>query len=448
MENLDGTIIATALPRMAESLRVSAVSLNIVMTAYMLTLAVLIPGSAWVADRFGARRVYTAAIALFTLASGGCTLSTSVAMLVAMRVLQGVGGAMMVPVGRLVVLRATERADTIRAIAYLTWPALVAPLIAPVLGGVIVTHASWRWIFLVNLPLGIVALVLAQRIVPEVERARAAALDWIGLIVSAAAITVLVVVAERASAPRSSWPPVIAGLGVSLLLIAASGAHLRRGANPLIDLAVLKIATVRASTVGGSVFRLVVGAMPLLVPLTFQIAYGWSPVKSGLLLLGIFAGNIAVKPLTTPMLRRLGFRTVLVASCGGSLGTFLAFAALSPRSPDVLIAGDLVLGGIFRSTGFSAYNTIAFADVDAAMTSHASTLFATVQQLAAGLGIALAAVAVRIAMPVSLLLHTGSTVIDQYRIAVILLAVLLIVPLVQAVRLAPGTGETLTGRAG
>lgn len=448
MENLDGTIITTALPRMARSLRVSAVSLNLVMSAYLLTLAVLIPGSAWAADRYGARRVYTAAIAVFTVASGGCALSTSAAMLVSMRVLQGVGGAMMVPVGRIVVLRATARLDTIRAIAYLTWPALVAPLIAPALGGVIVTHTTWRWIFLVNLPLGIIALAFAQRIVPRIEGRRAAALDWFGLLLSAAAITTLVLVAERASDPRSSWPPVVAGFGSALVLIALTGAHLWRSANPLIDLRVLKIATFRASAAGGSVFRLVIGAMPLLVPLTFQIAYRWSPVRSGLLLLFLFAGNVGIKPLTTPMLRRFGFRSVLLISSCGSLGTFLLFAAMSPHTPEVLIGGDLVLSGVFRSTGFSAYNTIAFADVDSAMTSDASTLFATTQQLAAGLGIALAALSVRIGGPVSRLLHTSGTLVDQYRTAVILLGFLLVVPVIEALLLAPRAGDALTGNGG
>src|SRR3954470_11021099 len=222
MEILDATVIAPAAPHIAEDLRVSAVSINVAITAYVLTLAVLIPISGWLTEKFGARRIFTFAVALFTLASAGCAAATSLPMLVATRVLQGVGGAMMVPVGRLVVIRTTDKTDLVRAIAYLTWPALAAPLVAPALGGVLSTYASWRWIFLVNVPLGVVALVLARRLVPDVRADDPAPLDLRGFLLAAGGIAALVFGLEGVAAERPRWAVAIGALAFALLALAGT----------------------------------------------------------------------------------------------------------------------------------------------------------------------------------------------------------------------------------
>ena len=244
MENLDGTIIATAAPRMARTFAIPSVELNVVITAYLLALGVFIPVSGWLADRFGARVVFSAAVTVFTLASGLCALSAGLGELTAARVLQGIGGAMMVPVGRLVVLRAAGRADLIRVVAYLTWPALVAPVLAPVLGGALVTYASWRWIFVLNLPLGVIALLIALRIVPDLRPERPGRLDWRGFALTGAGLGAFVYGLELVTYDRISWVVVGLACGAGILLLLWALAHLRASTRPLLDLGVLRLADV------------------------------------------------------------------------------------------------------------------------------------------------------------------------------------------------------------
>ena len=304
MENLDGTIIATAAPRMARSFGVPSVELNIAITAYLLALGVFIPVSGWIADRYGARLVFSGAVALFTLASGLCALSANLSELTAMRVLQGIGGAMMVPVGRLVVLRAADKADIIKVIAYLTWPALVAPVLAPALGGALVTYASWRWIFVVNLPLGVLGLAIGARIIPDVRPEKTRSLDWRGFALTGVGLSAFVYGIELITGDSVSWAVVGASVALGVALLWRAVVYLGHSAHPLLDLGVLKVPTFRAASVGGSLFRLAIGAAPFLLPLMFQDAFRWSPFKSGLLVIAVFAGNIAIKPFTTSILRR------------------------------------------------------------------------------------------------------------------------------------------------
>ncbi|HEY5049816.1 MAG TPA: MFS transporter, partial [Acidothermaceae bacterium] len=278
MENLDGTIIATAAPRMADSLGVRPVDLNVVITAYLLTLSVFIPVSGWLADRFGARTIFGTAIAVFTVASGLCAISTSLGELTGVRVLQGIGGAMMVPVGRLVVLRKTTRAELIDAFAYLTWPALAAPVIAPALGGLLTTYASWRWIFVINLPLGVAALLVTTRIVSNEPHVDQTPMDWQGFALTGVGLATLVTSLELVAARRVEWFYVGTAGAVAIITIALAVRHLRRTEHPLVELASLRIPTFRVTALGGSLFRLAIGAVPFLLPLMFQDAFGWSPL--------------------------------------------------------------------------------------------------------------------------------------------------------------------------
>jgi EmrB/QacA subfamily drug resistance transporter len=439
MEILDGTIIATAAPSMAKSFGVQSAQISVCITAYLLTLAVLIPISGWIADRFGARHTYAVAIVIFTVASALCAVSTNLPELVVMRVLQGLGGAMMVPVGRLVVLRAVAKRDIIRMIAFLTWPALLAPILAPALGGVLATYASWRWIFLINLPLGVIALPLALRLVPRTAPIAVPRLDWVGFFGSALTLGGLVYVADLLGQPRVRW--LESGLLAAAVLVigALTVGHLRAARHPLLDLDLLSIRTFRAAISGGSPFRMSVTAVPFLLPLMFQDGFGWSAARAGTVVLFVFVGNMAIKPLTTPMLQRFGFRAVLVAATFAAALSIAACALFGPDTPVLVIAVIITIGGVFRSIGFTVYNTIAYADVDQPSMNQANTVFSTITQLTVGLGVAASVIFLRI----------GDSWLDRvpaYRFAFLLLAALALVAFIDACRLPRTAGDELRSR--
>jgi EmrB/QacA subfamily drug resistance transporter len=437
MEILDATVIAPAAPHIAADLGVAPVTINVAITAYVLTLAVLIPISGWLTERFGARLIFSAAIVVFTLASIGCAAATSLPMLIGTRVLQGVGGAMMVPVGRLVVIRTTAKTDLVRAIAYLTWPALVAPLVAPALGGALSTYATWRWIFLINVPLGVVALILARRLVPDVRADDAGRLDWRGFLLVAVGIAALVVGLEGVAEPDPHWPVALGALATAALALSLTVGYLLRAARPLLDLRILRVRTYRVTALGGSIFRAVITAIPFLLPLLFQLGFGWSAAHAGLVVIALFAGNVGIKPVTTPLMRRFGMRAVMLGSMLASAACLAGIAFLSAGTPLALMIVLLTLSGIFRSIGFTTYNTVAFADVpDNRMTS-ANTLMSTVQELGGGLGVAVGALLVRLGTNLEL---------DAFRFAFLALALLLVIPAAEAILLPRTAGNVVAGR--
>ena len=405
MEFLDGTVIATALPDMARDFGVTAVELNIGISAYLITLAVLIPASGWIADRFGARAIFTLALAIFTLASVFCGLSTEVHIFVAMRILQGVGGALMVPVGRLAVLRTTPKHQLIKAIATLTWPALVAPIIGPPLGGFITRYASWHWIFFINVPLGLAAIILSLRIIPDIRETERRSFDLSGFITTSVAMVSLVTAMERLGDRQPQiWPTLaLAALGFGCLLYSIR--HFRRAAAPMVRLDALQMPTFRVTMYGDSLFRASISAVPFLLPLLFQVGFGMDPFHSGLLVLAVFVGNLTIKPATTPLIRWLGFRRLLLINGALNVCSLLACALLTPQTPVWAIMLILYLGGVFRSIQFTGVSTLAFADVPAAQMSDANTLFSTASQLAVGLGITLGAIGIRLGEQVGDWLH-------------------------------------------
>lgn len=405
MEFLDGTVIATALPDMARDFGVTAVELNIGISAYLITLAVLIPASGWIADRFGARAIFTLALAIFTLASVFCGLSTEVHIFVAMRILQGVGGALMVPVGRLAVLRTTPKHQLIKAIATLTWPALVAPIIGPPLGGFITRYASWHWIFFINVPLGLAAIILSLRIIPDIRETERRSFDLSGFITTSVAMVSLVTAMERLGDRQPQiWPTLaLAALGFGCLLYSIR--HFRRAAAPMVRLDALQVPTFRVTMYGGSLFRASISAVPFLLPLLFQVGFGMDPFHSGLLVLAVFVGNLTIKPATTPLIRWLGFRRLLLINGALNVCSLLACALLTPQTQVWAIMLILYLGGVFRSIQFTGVSTLAFADVPAAQMSDANTLFSTASQLAVGLGITLGAIGIRLGEQVGDWLH-------------------------------------------
>jgi len=391
MENLDATIIAPAAPAIAESLGVQPVQINVAMTAYLLTVAVLIPGSGWLSDRYGARGVFSLAIGLFTLASIGCAAAPTLGFLTVFRVLQGIGGAMMVPVGRLAVLRYSDKTDLVRAIALLTWPALAAPVIAPALGGAIATFATWRWIFLINIPIGIIGFLLALKLVHGDPTPSVRSLDWRGMLLLGTGISAALVALEHIRVSGTHW--LLVGIGGAIAAVLSGGAiwHLLRSTAPLVQLRVLRVETLRITVTAGSLYRMVITAVPFLLPLQFQLVFGWTPFLAGLMVAALFVGNLTIKPATTPLMRRFGIRRVLLVNGIASVGCFGLLALLRPGLPAVAIVVILYLSGALRSIGFTAYNSLAFSGVDGDDLTHANTLNASVQELAAGLGIAVAA---------------------------------------------------------
>jgi EmrB/QacA subfamily drug resistance transporter len=446
MQIMDGTVIAPAAPHIGASFGVPAIAVNVAITAYVLAVAVLIPISGWLADRYGARRVFTAAVAVFTVASIGCAVAPDLPVLVAFRVLMGVGGAMMVPVGRLAVLRTTAKSDLIRAMAYLTWPALVAPVIAPALGGVLATYASWRWIFLVNVPLGVTAFLLAPRLLPEIRAAEERALDWRGFAVVAIGVAALLVGMENVGSAHPSPTVALLGLGLGALMLFAAVLYLLRAARPLVDLWILRIPTYRVTALAGSGYRAAITAIPFLLPLFFQLGFGWTAARAGLVVIALFVGNIGIKPATTPLLHRFGIRSVMLASIAAGAACLVGMAFLEATTPLPVVLSLLLASGIARSVGYTAYNTVAFADVPVDRMNPANTLFSTLQELGGGLGVAVGALLVRLGDPLASATGLGHGAGVPFRVAFVLLAVLLLVPFIAAVRLPGSAGAIVTGR--
>ncbi|EPT2372895.1 TPA: MFS transporter [Klebsiella pneumoniae] len=444
MEFLDGTVIATALPDMARDFGVTAVELNIGISAYLITLAVLIPASGWIADRFGARAIFTLALAIFTLASVFCGLSTEVHIFVAMRILQGVGGALMVPVGRLAVLRTTPKHQLIKAIATLTWPALVAPIIGPPLGGFITRYASWHWLFFINVPLGLAAIILSLRIIPDIRETERRSFDLSGFITTSVAMVSLVTAMERLGDRQPQiWPTLaLAALGFGCLLYSIR--HFRRAAAPMVRLDALQVPTFRVTMYGGSLFRASISAVPFLLPLLFQVGFGMDPFHSGLLVLAVFVGNLTIKPATTPLIRWLGFRRLLLINGALNVCSLLACALLTPQTPVWAIMLILYLGGVFRSIQFTGVSTLAFADVPAAQMSDANTLFSTASQLAVGLGITLGAIGIRLGEQVGDWLHLTELPGISFRLSFVFIALICLVGMIDSLHLAKTAGSSVS----
>jgi EmrB/QacA subfamily drug resistance transporter len=435
LEQVDGTILATALPAIARDFGVRPGDAGVALTAYLITVAALIPVSGWLSDRYGGRRVFLTAVAGFVGASVLCGLSQSLAMLVAGRVIQGVAGAMMVPVGRFIVLSGTAKTDLVRAVAYLTWPALAAPVVAPFVGGVVTQYAGWPWIFFVNVPLGAVLLAVAWRVIPAAAPAGRSGLDVPTLLLVVAGVVGLVVGLDLVADPRRAWA------AAGLLAVAAVGLgwavrRARRSPTPMLDLRAFARPTFRASGTGGVAYRTAVASVPFLLPLLLQDGFGWSPVEAGLMVMWVFVGNFAIKPVTTPLLRALGFRPLIAASSAGLAATMVACALVTPGTPAWVMAAIFLLSGVFRSVGFTGYNTLQFADVPAEQMNGASTLSSTVTQLANGLGVAVAALCVR-----ALDVADVADVADGYRFALLVMAVVAGLSMAALLRLPPGAAE-------
>jgi EmrB/QacA subfamily drug resistance transporter len=398
MENMDSTVIATSLPAIARALGTNPLALKLAVTSYLLALAICIPASGWTADRFGARNVFRIAIGVFVLGSIGCALSSSLNEFVLARIVQGMGGAMMTPVGRLILVRSIDKRFLVNAMSWVTIPALVGPICGPPLGGFITTYASWHWIFIINVPIGLVGLLMATRYIPDARGERSEPFDFVGFVLSALGIGGL---AFGLSVMGLEFLPVwtvAALLGVGAASTAAYVFHARRNAAPILDLNLFKFPTFRAAIVGGFMFRLGIGALPFLLPLLLQIGFDLTPFQSGLITLTAALGAMFMKAAVVSVLRRFGYRRVLVYNGLLSAAFLAACASFLPGMPFVAMVAILLSGGFFRSLQFTAINTIAYAEIEPPLISRATTLVSVGQQLALSTGVAVGALVVEITL--------------------------------------------------
>ncbi|RTQ34351.1 MFS transporter [Variovorax gossypii] len=392
METLDATVIVTALPAIGAGFGIGALDASLGVTVYLIAMAALVPAAGWCAGRFGARRVFALAVGTFTLASLACGLAPSFEVFVAARVLQGAAAAFMSPVGRLVVLRETPKHRLIEAIGTITWPGLIAPVIGPPLGGLIATHASWRWIFLLNVPLGLVGLWLVMRLFPRRADAAPVRFDATGFVLTAIALAALVEGLTRLGGPQPGSAVTLGLLAAGVVTALAAVWHARRVATPLLDLRALAVPTYALATAtAGFVSRIAINASPFLLPLMFQIGFGMSAFHGGSMLLVYMAGNLAMKSATTAVLRRYGFRNVLTVNGAICAATLFGCGLLSPGDPLPLMCVLLFVAGMARSMNFTAISTLAFADVPDEIRAGASTLGTMLQQVSLALGVALGA---------------------------------------------------------
>ena len=391
MEQLDGSVIATSLPQMAQTFGVHPVDVAIGMTAYLVTLATFIPFSGWLSDRIGARKTFCMAIVLFACSSIACGLCNSLAAFVIARIAQGVAGSMMVPVGRTVVLRSSTKQELLRAISFLTWPALVAPVLGPPIGGFITTYASWRWIFFLNVPIAILGLALTLVYIQPIPPLERRPFDTRGFIFTAATLISIMFGLDVLSRGESTLEAV-ALLAFGVLCGLLSWRHLRTAASPILNFASAQIPTFAAATFrGGSFFRVAIQTAPFMLPLLFQVGLGKSAFGSGLFMLVYAAGNLGMKTMTTPLLQRHGFRRVVIVN-GFIVALSLALCGLiSGAMPDWLIVGLLFASGLCRSMQYTTVNTLGFVDIPQPMMSSASTLSSMFTQLAQGGGVAFGA---------------------------------------------------------
>ncbi|MGS1001101.1 DHA2 family efflux MFS transporter permease subunit [Burkholderia glumae] len=443
MEYLDTTVIATALPQMAKSFGVGPNALSLGMTAYMLALAVFIPISGWIADRFGSRTVFASAIAIFTIASVLCGLSNGTETFTAARLLQGVGGAMMVPVGRMIVVRSTDKAKLMRAIATITWPGIVAPVVGPPVGGFITTYASWRWIFLLNVPLGIAAFACVLLLVRNVRAEQARPLDWLGFVLSGATLTCMLCGTEAAGQQDAHFMAAFGLIAAAIGFGAAALWHARRTPHPLLDFTTLKVPTFSVTVLTGSVTRVAINAVPYLQPLLFQVGFGMSPFQSGLLLLASATGNLGMKALTSWILDRFGFRRVALVDVTIAGAATIACGWLTASTPLVITLFVVFVYGLSRSMQFSTLATLAFADIPPAQTSAASTLSSAAQQMTIGMGIAFGAMSLRLASMLRGDAVGTHYVLADFRWAFLAAGVLALLTLPGYARLAANAGDRL-----
>lgn len=443
IENMDSSAIATSLPAIARDLGTDPIALKLALTSYLLALAVFIPVSGWIGDRFGARTTFVAAIGVFLVGSLGCAVSVSLPTLIAARFVQGMGGALMVPVGRLLLLRTIPKHELLRALSWLTIPALVAPMIGPPLGGMISTWFDWRWIFLINLPFGLLGIALAWRYVPNL-REPPGPLDRVGFALSGLGLALAMF--GFSSLGRQQGSNLAAGvtLALGLLLLAAYVVHAGRHPRPLIDLRLFRLPSFRAGVLGGALFRIGIGAIPFLLPLMLQLGFGMTPLESGLLTFASAAGALVMKTLAARILKQFGFRRVLVWNALLSAVLLGAYGLFRADTPGAVIIALLLIAGSFRSLQFTSLNAISYDEVEPARMSQASSLSGMMQQLSLAMGVALGGYALQLAASLG---GRPDMAAENFTIAFAVVAACAALSALMMRRLPQEAGAVMAGRA-
>jgi EmrB/QacA subfamily drug resistance transporter len=444
MENMDSTVIATSLPAIAQALGTNPLALKLAVTSYLLALAIFIPASGWIADRFGARNVFRSAIVIFVLGSIGCALSSSLSEFVLARILQGAGGAMMTPVGRLILVRSIDKRLLLNAMALVTIPALIGPICGPPLGGFITTYFSWHWIFIINVPIGVLGAVMATFYIPDVHADRPAPFDFVGFVLSGLGIGGLAFGLSVLGLALLPAPWIVGLLAIGAICTTAYVIHARRAAAPILDLRLFKLATFRASILGGFLFRLGIGALPFLLPLLLQIGFNLTPFQSGLITFTAAVGSLFMKTVVATILKRFGYRPVLVYNSLISAVFLGACALFSLGVPFSIMIAILLAGGFFRSLQFTAINTIAYAEIEPPLMSRATTLTSVAQQLAISTGVAIGALVVEITL---LLSHRTAMTAADFPPAFLIVAASTAAASLVFVRLPRNAGAELSGHA-
>ncbi|MEG3175984.1 MFS transporter [Sphingomonas sp. RB3P16] len=397
MEQMDATILATALPTMARDFGVPATNMSSALTSYLLALAIFIPASGRLADRFGSRTVFRAAILIFVAGSALCGIAPSLPFIMGARFLQGLGGAMMIPIGRLVLLRSVAKEDMVSAMSWLIMPALIGPILGPPVGGAIVTYLDWRWIFYLNVPIGLLGVVLVTRYIGEVRAEKPVAADPAGFLLSGVSLGCLLFGFEMTSR-SGELPAAIALIAIGCIAGALYIRHARRRADPILDLSLMRVPTFRLSLIGGSLTRITQGAQPFLLPMMLQLGFGMTAAASGAITVATAIGSLAMKGLAPRVLRRWGFRNSLIVGGLGASAGYAVCGLFRPDWPIPLIFAVLMLSGFFMSFQFSAYNTIAYDEIPSERMSSATSFYATFQQLMLSLGICVGAASLHVGM--------------------------------------------------
>ena len=441
MQNLDSTALATALPAIAASLGETPLRLHLAITVFMLSLAAFLPVSGWVADRFGARNIFCLAIIVFTCASITCGMATSFDMLLISRAVQGAGGALMVPVGRLILLRSVPKSELISAMALMGMPALIGPIIGPVVAGLILTVTTWRWIFWLNVPIGILGIVLAIIYIEDVREPDMKPFDWRGFFLSSLGLCGTLFGLDALTTHNEVDPLAVGALVSGLIALVLYVVHARRAEHPILDLALLKSPTFRISVSGGTLFRIGVGAMPFLLPLMMQQGFGYTPLQSGLITFVSAAGSLGMRSIAKRVLRRFGFRSVLVWNTFITCFFTGLCAFFTPDTPYLIMIAIIFCGGVFRSLQYTALNTIGYADIDHKLMSQATSFSQMAQRLALSGGVAVSA----------FVLHfvSGSETdlpVHAFSIAFLVVSILSALSFVSFLRLEPDAGDELAGR--
>ena len=441
MEQMDSTVIATSLPAIAHDLGVGPITLKLALTAYMVSLAIFIPLSGWMADRFGAKRIFRAAIVVFVLGSISCAVADSIFAFVVSRFLQGMGGAMMTPVARLVLVRSTPRSELVGAMALLTIPALVGPLAGPPLGGFITTYFSWHWIFLINVPVGIVGFILSGIYLPEIVSENPPPLDVLGLILSAIAAAGTMFGLSVMSLP--ALPPEIGAASVVIGIIAGVlyVRHARSHPAPLLDLRLFRDSAFRAAAIGGTLFRISIGATPFLLPLMLQVGFGLTPFQSGLITFSGAIGAITTKFIARRVLVFAGFRTTLITAglCGAAF-TFIN-GLFTPATPALVMTGVLLLAGFVRSFFFTSVNALSFADIPDRDASKATSMSAVLQQMSLALGVAVAGGILEI----ETMLRGSKLELQDFQNAFMMISAITLTAVIPFIRMSKTAGASVSG---